>query len=507
MSDATSPERLRFRGVSKSYGVVRALADFSLGLQRGEIHALCGHNGAGKSTVVKILAGLVRPDRGSIEIDGVEALARSPQHAQRLGVALVDQEISLIDVLSVADNLMLGSSEQPFLNRRRSAQGRARELLARVGLGSLDPARPVGSLAMGERQLVEIARGLGRDAGILILDEPTATLSEAEIGHVFDAVRSVSADGTSVLFVSHRLGEVMELCHSVTVLRDGQLVRTARTEELDRSELINLMLGHEPERAARREPPEGPGGAAVRISGLAVPPRVPGLDLEIRPGEIVALAGQVGCGATDVLRALAGHSSRARGEVRVDGNRLRLGSPRAATAAGLAFLSNDRKSEGLFLGRSVADNLVATRLESMSRAGLVLGGRTRPVADSLAETIGLGERRGSAVADLSGGNQQKVFLGRMLEHPGTRLLLLDEPTRGVDVGGRAEIHELVRSAADGGVAVLFASTELDEIFDLADVIVTMFAGRVVAVTRRAETSTHRVVTEMTHSPTDRQVAA
>ncbi|MBS1678887.1 MAG: sugar ABC transporter ATP-binding protein [Actinobacteria bacterium] len=507
MSTATSPERLRFQGVCKSYGAVRALADFSLTLRPGEIHALCGHNGAGKSTVVKILAGLVRPDEGQIEIDGAEALARSPQQAQRLGVALVDQEISLIDVLSVADNLMLGSADQPFLNRRRAARSRARDLLRRVGLDSLDPARPVSSLAMGERQLVEIARALGHDAGILILDEPTATLSEAEIGHVFDAVRSVSADGTAVLFVSHRLGEVMELCHSVTVLRDGQLVRTAQTTELDRAELIQLMLGHEPERALRREPPAEEGRGSVTIRGLAIPPRVPGLDLDVRPGEIVALAGQVGCGATDVIRALAGHSSRASGEVRVDGRRLRLGSPGVARAAGLAFLSNDRKSEGLFLGRSVGDNLVATRLKEMSSGGLVLERRVEPVAGRLAASIGLEERRRSAVSELSGGNQQKVFLGRLLEQPGTRLLLLDEPTRGVDVGGRADIHDLVRSAADAGVGVLFASTELDEIFDLADTIVTMFSGRVVAVARRTETSTHRVVSEMTHAPNDREAVA
>ncbi len=504
-SGAAPPPRLEVVGIQKAYGSIQALRDFSLTLRPGEIHALCGHNGAGKSTVVKVLSGLVRPDAGRLLIDGGEVVLRTPQQAQRHGVAVVDQEISLIDVLSVADNVLLGNPATSFLRRRRSAEAVVRDLLARVGLDDLRPSTLVGALSLGERQLVEIARALGRQARTLVLDEPTATLSEGEIEQVFRAVRSVAADGTTVVFVSHRLGEVLELCDGVTVLRDGEQVATASTAQLDRETLIELMLGHQPERVEPRRPPQGR-APILRVRDLEVAPRVEAFALDVAPGEVVALAGQVGSGATDVLRALAGLTPGARGHVTLGGRRLALGAPRRALDAGLAFLSNDRKSEGLFLRRSVADNLVATRLGDLTRAGILRRRAMDATAASVAERLGLGRRRDAPVGTLSGGNQQKVFLGRSLERPDTTVLLLDEPTRGVDVGGRAAIHALVRAAADDGVAVVFASSELDEILDLADVVVTMFAGRIVAVRRRAAASPTLLVAEMTHAGREQVIA-
>lgn len=495
----TAVPRLEIAGVSRSYGPIAALAEFSLSIGAGEVHALCGHNGAGKSTLVKVLSGLVRPDTGTLRVDGDEVELKTPQQAQRHGVALVDQEISLIDALSVADNILLGALDAPFFHRRGAAGAHVRELLARVGLGRLNPAQPAGSLSMGERQLVEIARALGRDARILILDEPTATLSEGEIAHVFRAVRSVAAGGASVIFVSHRLGEVLQLCDRVTVLREGRHVTTIPAAQLDRAQLIQLMLGERETSAVVEQVEPDVAAPAVHVRGLSVPARVFDVDLDVRPGQVVALAGQVGSGASELLRALAGLEAWASGDVRIGERPLRMGSPRRSMEAGVLFLSNDRKSEGLFLDQSVGRNLVATRLGALTRLGLLRPRDAGEVAGGLAQTVGLASRMPDPVSGLSGGNQQKIFLGRCLEHEVATLLLLDEPTRGVDVGGRAEIHALIRGAAAAGNAVVFASTEMDEVLDLADVVVSLYKGRVVSVRPRAKVSAPELVAEMTHA--------
>ena len=502
-----APPRLEVRGVGKRYGAIRALHRVDVEIGAGEIHALCGHNGAGKSTLVKILAGLARGDEGSIRIDGDEVHLHSPQQAQRAGIALVDQEISLIEVLSVADNILLGLEEAPFVQRPRAAATRVRELLARVGLGSLDPATPVARLTLGERQLVEIARALGRDAALLILDEPTATLSDAETEHVFSALRPLAAAGTSIVFVSHRLGEVLAICDRVTVLCDGEVSgRAVVGKGLDRAQLVEMMVGAVEDDEVLRQPPPATAAPSLQLRGLSVGTRLLDLDLDVHPGQIVALAGQVGSGASDCLRALAGLAPGARGRVLVDGRRLHGGSPARAMAAGLLYISNDRKTEGLFLERSVDANLVATRLGSLSRLGVLLRRPAARAAAELAEAVGLGERRRSPVGTLSGGNQQKALLGRCLRREHAGVLLLDEPTRGVDVGGRAEIHGLLRGAAAAGCAVLYASTETDEILDLADVVATLCAGRLVSVRPRREVTMPLLVSEMTHAE-GRAVAA
>lgn len=466
--------------LARSFGGVPAVKEVSFTVGSGEIHALCGHNGAGKSTVVKMLSGQLAPDSGRILIDGQPVQLGSRQAAQRLGIALVDQELSVVPELTVLDNLLLGDLAAPLLNRRRAAVARCRQVVRDVGLERLSPDQPLSSLSLGDRQLVEIARALSQNARLVILDEPTATLSDVESGHVFAAIRRAAARGCSVIYVSHRLSEVLELCDTVTVLRDGRRIATTPAAQLTVDELIVQMLGEPPHRLGAARPPDPQLTHALRIEHLDVPGRVEDFTLTAQAGRIHALAGQLGSGTSDVLRALAGLHPRATGMVKLRDRAVPFRNPAGVARAGIAFVSNDRKSEGLFMDKSIAANLLATRLPALGRGGLLRPRRERQAARSAAQLAGLSDRRLSEpVSALSGGNQQKAFVGRCLGREDVFALLLDEPTRGVDIGGRAAIHRLLRAAADAGLIVLFASTELEELMELGDLIVTMCEGRMV----------------------------
>ena len=467
-------------GLTRSFAGVPAVQDVSFTVGAGEIHALCGHNGAGKSTVVKMLSGQLAPDSGQVIIDGRPAALGSRQVAQRLGVALVDQELSVVPALTVLDNLLLGDVRAPLVNRRRAATERCRQVLGDMGLDRLRPDQPLSELSIGERQLIEVARALSQNARLVILDEPTATLSDVETQHVFAAIRRVAAQGCSVIFVSHRLSEVLELCDTVTVLRDGRKVATTPSAELTVDGLIVQMLGEAPHRLTATRAAESQPGYELRIEHLRVPGRLEDFTLTAQAGRVYALAGQLGSGASDVLRALAGLHPQATGTVRLRERAVPFRSPVRAASAGVAFVSNDRKSEGLFLDKPISANLVATRLPSLARAGVLSSRREHQAARSLAELVGIPDRRlGESAAALSGGNQQRVFVGRCLLRGDVYALLLDEQTRGVDIGGRAAIHQLLRAAADAGLVVLFSSTELEELLELGDVIITMREARMV----------------------------
>jgi len=501
-----TPLALEVRGVTKAFGPIVALNNVSFTLRRGEIHALVGHNGAGKSTLVKALAGVVSPDQGEILVNGAPVTLTSARQSQEAGIAVVEQELSLVPALTVMDNILLGKVGAGFRSRRDDRR-RVEELMTRLGLAHVRPDTVVEDLSMAERQLIEIARALSRDARILILDEPTATLGEREIKRVFAGVRELAGAGSSVIFVSHRLGEVLELCSRVTVFRDGRMIASRPAAEMDRESIVELMLG----KVAEKSKVERRGAAAreglVVIDRLSAPGHVTDFGLRVSGGEIVAIAGQVGSGASEVLRALAGLVPDARGRVSIAGRAMRLGAPQRSIRAGAVFASNDRKSEGLFLHQSVARNLLATRLKAVSRAGVLSPGLSAALAQRLAGLIGFDRKRlGAAAETLSGGNQQKVFLGRCLEKEGAALLMFDEPTRGVDVGGRADIHNLIRNAASKGACVIFASTELDEIIDLADTVVTMFSGRITRIGRRRGMTAADILAEMTHGGANRAAA-
>ncbi|GAB3900247.1 hypothetical protein GCM10029964_087320 [Kibdelosporangium lantanae] len=394
---------LRVEGLARSFTGVPAVRDVSFAVGAGEIHALCGHNGAGKSTVVKMLSGQLAPDGGRVVIDGAVVRPHSRRAAQRMGVALVDQELSVVPALTVLENMLLGDVTAPFVNRGRTASARCRRVLDDMGLTHIDPDQPLATLGLGERQLVEIAKALSQDARMVILDEPTATLSDAESEHVFAAIRRVAGMGCSVIFVSHRLSEVLELCDFVTILRDGVSVGTSPAKDLTVDELIVRMLGSAPRRLSAPRGPDRGHGRALRIEHLHVPGRLVDFTLTAPAGRIHALAGQLGSGASDVLRALAGLRHGATGVVELNDRPVSLRDPVRAARAGLAFVSNDRKSEGLFLGMSVERNLLATRLPGLARAGVVRPRRERHAARALAERAGLPAHRLDAdVLTLSG---------------------------------------------------------------------------------------------------------
>jgi ABC-type sugar transport system ATPase subunit len=474
-------EVLSVRSVSKAYPGVAALHDVSFSVGRGEIRALCGENGAGKSTLVKILMGIVQPDNGSIAIDGRTQFVRGPQQAQSLGLGLVAQELSLAPHLSVLDNIWLGSTEVPFLHRRASFRVRAQQALATLGLADWDLDRPVSSLTVGQRQLIEIARLLARNAQVLILDEPTATLSDADIERILGILKELRSHGRSIIYITHRLGEVFELCDSVTVLRNGRHVATEPVGEITREQLVELMLGRSfadmyPAATVWTEQ-----GGQVVVEGLNVPGVLRNFSMVAPRGRIVCIAGQIGSGASTVTRALAGLVPAATGKVTVDGRPMRLGSVPHCVARNVLFVSDDRAAEGLFPQMTVLDNLVATRLEAARRMGMLSWSALRRMGKSLAERVGIDRQRlRSPSITLSGGNQQKLLFARALASTEGAVLLMNEPTRGIDVGARAEIYRIMRELCDLGAALIMTSSDLEEVVGIADVVITVYRGRVVA---------------------------
>jgi ABC-type sugar transport system ATPase subunit len=398
----------------------------------------------------------------------------------------------------VADNIWLGNRKVPLFHRRKDLRERARVALEKVGLGDLPLETPVSQLSIGRRQLIEIARMLTRDARVLILDEPTATLSDVEIERIFSALRALKAEGKSIIYITHRLGEVFDICDSVSVLRNGELVGTRLTAEIDRSELMHMMLG----RSLGEMYPRWvsmPGKRMLVVEHLSVPGIVHDFNLSARRGEVVCLAGQVGSGAIETLRALAGLAAGATGDITAMDRPMRLRSVQRAQAAQVQFISEDRAGEGVFLGLSVAQNLVANCLRNHSRFGILAHGELRNAASKLAAAAGVDLTRLRSPADeLSGGNQQKLAFGRAISGDEPGVLLMNEPTRGVDVGARAEIYRLIREFCSRGYCIVMASSDIEEVLGMSDVIVSMYRGRQVATYRRGETSMQQVLADITH---------
>ena len=497
----------RLLDVSKRYGGVAALEGVSLELRHGVGHALVGENGAGKSTLVKLLCGATAPSAGAIEIlDDAGAARRfeqlAPRLAQQLGVRVVHQEFALIDALTVAENVHFGSEPRRFgiVPDRGMMRRRTRELLGELGV-PLDVDRKVASLSVGQKQVVEIAKGLGAAARIFVLDEPTAPLTPVEVERLYAVVRRLKARGVAVLYISHRLQEVFDLCEEVTVLRDGKLVHHGPVAELTRRDLVRAMAGRDLGNVDESAPPHLPGRALgavrLRVRGLAA--RAPGrtaieaVDLEVRAGEVVGLAGLVGAGRSETLRALFGAGERRSGTIEVDGRPVAPRSPAQAITAGIGLLPEDRKAEGAILRRSVRENATLAVLRRLSPFGVLRRWRLQELAEALVKRLRIKTRStGAPVGSLSGGNQQKVVLARWLATK-CPILLLDEPTRGIDVGARQEIYQALRELSRDGHALLVASSSLPELLALSDRLVVMRDGRVVGELAAAEATAEAVL--------------
>lgn len=461
------------RQVSKNFGAVAALRDAHLELYAGEAHALVGENGAGKSTLIKVLAGAHRPDRGTVEIRGESVSMSSPSDARDAGIAVIYQEPTLFPDLTVAENIFIGRQPRGSLGRvDRAAMNRhAKELFDRLAV-PLDPDRPARGLSIADQQIVEIAKAISLDAEVLVMDEPTAALSGVEVDRLFGVARSLRDNGAAILFISHRFEEVEALCQRVTVMRDGSHVSTDFMADVTIDQVVRRMVGRELEALFPKQDVD-PGDVVLEVAGLTHAGNYDDVSFTVRSGEIVALAGLVGAGRSEVARGIFGIDPRESGTVRVNGKDVASGDPRAAMAAGIALVPEDRREQGLVLDLSIMRNTTLARTRSLAKLGFLTGRREKREAAEW--TSRLHTRYGrltDAVGTLSGGNQQKVVLAKWLSTQ-PKVLIVDEPTRGIDVGTKAEVHRLMSQLAADGVAVLMISSELQEVLGMADRISTL----------------------------------
>jgi rhamnose transport system ATP-binding protein len=485
---------LRASGIAKAFGGVQALKRVSLDLRAGEVHALVGENGAGKSTLIKIITGALQPDEGTLELAGQPIVHSDPVTARRLGIAAIYQQPALFPELTVAENIALGVEQGGAWqwvqwSERRS---KARELLSRVG-ASIHPDAEVCSLTMPEQQLVEIARTLGAEARVLIMDEPTASLSEREVEKLHDVVRGLRSAGVGVIYISHRLDELFQIADRVTVLRDGALVATQPMNHVDRDGLVRMMVGREltavfPKTTAQiGEPVVELRGLGCRATGVR------GINLTVRTGEIVGLAGLVGAGRTELARVLFGLTPADEGQITLRGKRVAIDSPRRAIELGIAYVPEDRRRHGVILDLPVAANTSLAVLKQLSSGGRLSFARERTLARTMVERLAVKTPSiDTPVGHLSGGNQQKVAVARWLATEPS-LLILDEPTQGIDIGAKAEIHRLMGELTARGIAILLISSELPEILGMSDRVVVMRGGVIEGELSRDQATQERIL--------------
>ncbi|MFB7189718.1 sugar ABC transporter ATP-binding protein [Streptomyces sp. NPDC056178] len=497
---APEPPLLTMSGITKSFPGVRALDGVDLEVQAGEVHCLLGQNGAGKSTLIKVLAGAHQPDGGEITWHGAPAVLKSPMAAMRLGIATIYQELDLVEGLSVAENVFLGHEPTTarFVVRTREGRTAAAALLRRLGHPEIDPARAVGELSAAQQQIVSMARALSHDVRLIVMDEPSAALDPDEVDNLFRIVTSLTADGVAVVYISHRLEEIRRIGDRVTVLKDGRAVAVGLpAKSTPTRDIVAMMTGRNVEYVFPPRTTDGAPAAAtepvLKVVGLTRKGEFDPVDLELRPGEIVGLAGLVGSGRSEILETVYGARRPSAGHVTVAGTPLRPGSVRAAVAAGIGLAPEERKAQALLMLESVTRNVSVSSMSRFSRAGWMDRGAERRAARAATRELSLRpDNPDTPVRTLSGGNQQKAVLARWLLR-GCRVLLLDEPTRGVDVGARAELYAVIRRLADEGLAVLLVSSEVPEVLGLADRVLVLREGRVVHAADARELDEHRVL--------------
>lgn len=480
MTSDSNETILKAGRISKSFPAVQALADVDFDLRAGEVHALVGENGAGKSTLARIIAGVERQDSGQMELRGRPYIAANRSDAEKHGVRMVMQELNLIGNLTIAENIFIEKlpSKFGFVDYGKLNEAASR-IMEQVGLGDIDPGTPVRLLGVGQQQMVEIAAGLSRQCRMLALDEPTASLTDTETELLFYQIKRLKADGVGIIYISHRIEEVMRIADRVTILRDGKLISTRPTSKLTSDGIINMMVGRDLEQVQLRHEGEV-GPVALRVEELSLRDKVRDVSFEVHRGEILGVAGLMGSGRTETMRAIFGADRAESGRIYLAGDAepAKIDSPRDAVRNGIAFLTEDRKEQGLLLPLSICRNISLMRLDDVSRFGWMDEAKERSVAERHAEALSI---RCSSVeqpaGQLSGGNQQKVVIAKWL-YRDCDVLIFDEPTKGIDVGAKFEIYTMLGKLADEGKAIIFVSSDLKELMAVCDRIMVMSAGTV-----------------------------
>lgn len=501
MSVPEESVRLRMRQISKNFGGVHALRNVTFSARAGEVHSLCGENGAGKSTLMKILAGAITDYEGQIEVDGREVRFSGPRAAEDAGIRIIYQELNLVPQMTVAANIFLGRERThgPGWLDDRAMEAEARRLFDRLGT-PISPRTRVGDLRIGDQQMVEIAKALVFDAAVLIMDEPTSALSDAEVARLFRVIADLRKQGTTVLYISHKMNEIFTLSDHVTVLRDGQFVADSPLAQTHPEQVVRWMVGREIAEL-EFEHKAVAGKALLQVDGLSLDsppgsgrPALSNINFEVRSGEVVGIAGLLGAGRTELLEALFGASQATPGgTIQLDGKPVRFREPGQAIAAGIALVTEDRKTLGLFDRMTVAENITIRHLDSLTRGGLIDSrAEAKAVTDSIRQLAIKTDGGGAAITSLSGGNQQKCILARWLL-TGPKVLLLDEPTRGIDVGAKAEIYALIRRLVAEGMAIIMTSSELPELLAVSDRILVLCEGRLTAELPRADAAEETIM--------------
>lgn len=470
---------LEVKGIDKSFPGTKALSNVNFQLRKGEIHAVVGENGAGKSTLMNVIDGVYTPDAGQIYINGHQVHIKDPLAAQKLGIGFVHQEIALCPDVTVAENLYMASinaSKAPLVNYKELYAKTARALDA---LHPVDPYKNVGDLSISNQQVVEIAKALTLDCRILILDEPTAVLTESETEALFEIMQKLKAQGISIIYISHRMAEVFGQCDRVSVLRDGQYIGTYDVDQTNSTEVVNMMVGREigDLYPAKAEQTDKKTDVLLQVSGLKNEGRFEDISFELFKGEILGFSGLVGAGRSELAKAICGLYPKRAGEVIFKGNRLDVRNYEDAIRQGIVYLTEDRKTEGLFLEMPISSNIVAMDLKQVSARGVVDGKLTQILSSRLADKLNIKfHALAQLVSSLSGGNQQKVLIAKLLS-VNPAIIIMDEPTRGIDVGAKTEIHRLLRELANQGIGVIMISSELPEIIGMCDRVLVMHEGR------------------------------
>jgi ABC-type sugar transport system ATPase subunit len=485
---------LEMRDICKSFPGVQALDHVDLMVQRGEVHAIVGENGAGKSTLMKILAGAYSRDKGEILFNGSPVEIHNPLEAQAWGIAIIYQEFNLAPHLSAAANIFIGREPRTrFLGliKLRKIREDARRLFEQLG-ADIDPAEEVRRLSVCCQQITEIARALSMASSVLIMDEPTSALPEAEVQMLFDVIRRLKSQGVTILYISHNLDEVFEITDTVTVLRDGKRIGTRPAADLDREQVVHMMVGRTIEETERREGVQF-GDEVLRVEGLCRDDVLQDISFSLHRGEILGIAGLLGSGRTELLRCLFGADRKTAGKVYVDGHPCDIRHPIDGVRAGMGFMPEDRKQQGLFLGLATRENVTAASLRTVARFGLINRLAEREMVDGYIKSLDVRvSSQEQKAVNLSGGNQQKVVLARWLAlRP--KVLLLDDPTRGIDVGARAAIHDLIVSLADQGVGIVFVSSELPEVLKMSDRILAIADGQIMGEFTHAEATQEKIM--------------